>query len=110
MIRWLALAGPLIAGAGRGNFAWLPGGRTGQVLTVLTLHIVLGVISLQTFNWITAAIQADNPGPLKLAWLPGLVLPIVVIAVAFWSINRDGLTRRPWIGAVVAVLLIAGHG
>ncbi|MBX3145256.1 MAG: hypothetical protein KF785_00685 [Gemmatimonadales bacterium] len=109
MIRWLALAGPLIAGAGRGNFAWLPGGRTGQVLTVLTLHIVLGVISLQTFNWITAAIQADNPGPLKLAWLPGLVLPIVVIAVAFWSINRDGLTRRPWIGAVVAVLLIAGH-
>ncbi len=109
MIRWLALAGPLAAGAARGHFAWLPGGRVGQVLTVITLHIILGVISLQTFNWILAAIQADNPGPLRLAWLPGLVLPMLVCAVAFWAVNREVVARRPWIGIAVIAVLILGH-
>ncbi|MHB1327086.1 MAG: hypothetical protein ACYC2K_02680 [Gemmatimonadales bacterium] len=109
LVRWLLLVGPLAVGAARGAFPMLPGGRTGQVLTAVTIHIVLGVISLQAFNWVLAAIQADNPGPMRLAWLPGLVLPIVVFGIAFWSINQDLIARRRWVAVVVFGLLIWAH-
>lgn len=104
--RWSALAGALGLAAARGGFAGLPGGRGAQGALVLLAHAALGVQSYRGFEWLVAAVQRDDPGPLALWGVFGLVLPLPAFAAAFYGLHRGWAGRHP----VLAVLLVPGFG
>jgi hypothetical protein len=109
MMRWPIVAAALAVAAERGGFAGLPGGKGGQAAIVLGLHLALGILTYQAFEWIVGAIQRDAPGPLGFAWVFGLVLPIGTFGAALFGLHRASIPRHPWITAVVLIALVAGH-
>jgi len=106
MMRWTLLAFVLAGAANRGGFPSLPGGKGVQMALVVGVHMVLGYVSFETFDWVVRGIQSGDAGPQRYAWLFGLVLPLAVLLTAFWGINRGWLPRHPWIGAILVAGLL----
>jgi hypothetical protein len=109
MMRWPIVAFALWLGVSRDGFAGLPGGRTGQALIVLVTHLALGVLTYQAFEWTVGAIQRDDPGPLRFAWVFGLVLPVVTFAAAFFGLHRSWVQKHPFMTLIPLALLIFAH-
>lgn len=109
LIRWPILALALVAGAYRGGYAGLPGSKGTQALVALGIHLLLGILAYRAFDWVVTAIQQDNPGPLKIAPLFGLVLPLLTFGVALFAVHRDWIPRHPVITAAVVVVLVWSH-
>jgi len=107
-MRWLALAVALAIGVGRDGLP-LAMGRRAQMVLVLALHLALGVVAYRVFEWITDAIRREDGGPQNLAIVFGVVAPMVVWLAAFWAVNREWLGRRPVVGGVIVLLVLAGH-
>lgn len=109
MMRWPILAVALAWGSFRGGYVGLPGSRSSQAIAAVLIHLAIGVLTYKSFEWVVAAIQHDNPGPLKVAWVFGLVLPLVTFGVAFFALHRDWIPNHPVITALLALALVLSH-
>jgi hypothetical protein len=107
--RWTALAFVLVFGVVRGGFDPLPGSTRWQAAQVLTGHLLLGILSYRAFEWMVAAIQRDDPGPQRFAWVFGLVLPLAVTLIGFWGVNRRWIPRHGVIALIAAGAIVAAH-
>ena len=108
-VRWLLLAVGLWVGVSRGAFPFLPGGKGLQSALVLGLHFGLGVVAYQVFEWITEGIHGGNSGPQRVAVIFGLILPVALLLVAGYGVNRGWLGRRPLVATGLAVLIVASQ-
>ena len=109
VMRWGVLAVALLAAVARGGFPELPGNRGVQAASVIVVHTVLGIISYRGSEWITAAIQNSNAGPLRFAWVFAFLIPIPVFLAAFWGLHRNWIPRHWILATIVVVLLVWGH-
>lgn len=109
VMRWPILAMALAWGSFRGGYEGLPGSRGNQAIAAVLIHLAIGVLTYKAFEWVVSAIQHDNPGPLKVAWVFGLVFPVVTFAVAFFAIHRDWIPKHPIITAVLLIALVWSH-
>ena len=109
IMRWGVLAVALLVAVARGGFPELPGGRGVQSAIVLTVHAVLGIISYRGSEWITAAIQNSNAGPLRFAWMFAFLIPLPVFLVTLWGLHRNWIPKHWVISAVAVALLVWGH-
>ena len=109
LMRWPILAIALAWASYRGGYAGLPGGKGTQALVAVGIHLVIGILSYRAFEWITGAIQQDNPGPLRFAWVFGLVFPLLTFGVAFVALHRDWVPRHPVITAAILAALVWSH-
>lgn len=109
VMRWGALALALLIAAARGGFEDLPGSRSVQAVALLLAHALLGVVSYRGLEWMTAAIQRSDAGPLRWAWAFALLLPLPAFLAAFWGVNRAWIGRHPLLGLSIAAGLLAAH-
>ncbi len=100
-MRWLAVAVLLWSGVLREAFDFLPGDRWAQAGIVLGLHLALGLACYAGFTAITSGLQTDTMAPQRWTWLFGLLIPVPVLALAGWAVNRSFLQRHPSVGAVL---------
>lgn len=107
-MRWLAVGIPLAIGVARDGLP-LALGRRAQLALVMALHLALGVVAYRIFEWITDAIRRDDGGPRNVAIIFGVVAPMAVWLTGFWVVNREWVGRRPLVGAVIALLVLALH-
>jgi hypothetical protein len=67
----------------------------------------LGIISYRGSEWITAAIQNSNAGPLRFAWMFAFLIPLPVFLVTLWGLHRNWIPKH-WVISVLAVALLCG--
>jgi hypothetical protein len=109
VMRWGILALALVVAVGRGGYPELPGARGVQTASVLAIHTALGVVSYRGMEWITAAIQNSNAGPLRFAWMFAFLIPIPVFLLTLWGLHRTWIPKHWILSAIVIILLISGH-
>jgi hypothetical protein len=107
--RWSGLAVALALAVLRGGLPALPGGRGLQLAIALGAHLALGVVSYQGLEWINAAIQRDDGGPQRLAWVFAFLLPLPAMLAAAWGLNRDWMPRHRIVTLVLAGLVVWAH-
>ncbi len=109
VIRWPMLALGLVVGAYRGGFAGLPGSKGTQALAAFAIHLLLGIVAYKAFDWVVTAIQQDNPGPLRIAPVFGLIFPLMTLGVVLFALHRQWAPRHPVITAAVVLALVWSH-
>lgn len=105
-IRWVLVTAVLVASVRRGLFASLPGGQWVKISILIGVHLVLGIVAYQVFEWITRELRLSNPGPQRLAILFGLLLPTPILLLAFFGVNRSWISRHWLIASIVAALVV----
>ena len=109
IMRWGLLAVALLVAVARGGFPELPGNRAVQSTIVIAVHAALGIISYRGSEWITAAIQNSNAGPLRFAWMFAFLIPIPVFLLTLWGLHRTWIPKHWVLSAIGVVLLVWGH-
>ncbi len=109
IVRRPLLSWGLVVHAYRGGFAGLPGSNGTQALVAFAIHLGLGILAYKAFGWVVTAIQQDHPGPLRIAPVFGLVLPLVTMGVALFALHRQWAPRHPVITAAVVLALVWSH-
>jgi hypothetical protein len=109
VMRWLLVAGVLVIAALRGGFTELPRGRGAQLAIVLGGHAALGIVSYRGIEWMTAAIQQGNAGPLRWAWVFAFLVPFPALAAALWGLNRGWMPRHRLLALGLMALAVWGH-
>jgi hypothetical protein len=100
-VRWLALAGLLLAVARPGETAWLLGA-----------HAALGAVSVLLFQHGIARVQADRWAPQAPTVLGGVVVPVPAFALVLQRVNAGWLAGDGGAGilAALAGAMLALHG
>lgn len=108
--RFLGVALVLGIAAWRGGFDGLPGSSTWARLgLVLLVHAAIGGLSLWGFNWVSNGLTYDNMGPQAWSWFFGIVIPLPMLLLAAWGINRTFVDRSPKVAIVLALAFILFH-
>ncbi len=109
-MRWCPLLFALGIAVMRDGFTELLPPRRGlQFGLLLGGHLLLGAASYAAFSWVSNSLQHDDPGPRRLAWTFGLLLPLPAFLVAFWGLHRAWIPRHPLLACLLVVLLGWGH-
>jgi hypothetical protein len=109
VMRWLLVAAVLVIAALRGGFTELPGGRGTQIAIILGGHAALGIVSYRGIEWMTAAIQQSDAGPLRWAWVFAFLVPLPALAAALWGLNRRWMPRHRLLALGLLALAVWGH-
>ena len=109
VMRWLLVAAVLVIAALRGGFTELPGGRSTQLAIMLGGHAGLGIVSYRGIEWMTAAIQQSNGGPLRWAWVFAFLVPLPALAASLWGLNRGWMPRHRLLALGLMALAVWGH-
>jgi hypothetical protein len=97
-VRWLALAGVLLAVVRPGETAWLLGA-----------HVALGVVSLLLFQHGLGHVEKDRMAPNALAVLGGVLVPVPACTLALHRVNSGWLGGGTATLAALGVALLALH-
>lgn len=105
-MRWLFLAAALAASFLRGAFSEIPGSQGLKFGVIIAVHLILGVVAYQVFEWICQSVRNGQAAPQRLAVVFGLFLPTAIWLIAFVAVNRAWITRHWLIAGLLAGLTI----
>jgi hypothetical protein len=109
-MRWLGVAVLLWGGVMRDAFDFLPGGRWSQFGILLAAHLALGGLCYWGFTAITNGLQVDNMAPQRWTWVVGLLIPVTVLALAAWAVNREFFSRNQPVALALLLALVLLQG